>query len=93
MPIIYNIVTRVTRKFAVDSNIFVSDEECINDMEIRMFQRHAYRVQTSCRVQLISLICRKYLTLRMFSHAKKLSKTRPFSNRQRLNRLILFSNN
>jgi|GEM_PF-2083526 len=82
----YNaIVTRITRKFVLNTNVFPLDNRCFNELEIG--------TETPHRVQLITAICRQYLTMRMFSHSNKLSKEiTPISQRHRLTKLILFKN-
>lgn len=82
----YNdIVQRVTRKF-LHNSVLPLNNRCFDDVEIG--------VQPPHRIQLISTICKKYLTLRMFSHSDKLSKQMiARSQRQRLTKLIQFRNN
>lgn len=75
----YNeIVTRITRKFVLNTDIFRLDNRCFDGLEVG--------VDTPHRVQLITAII---LCLR-----NKLSKKNtPISQRHRLTKLILFRNN
>jgi len=79
------IINRVTRKYAVDSDVFPIDTDCYQGFEIG--------VDTPHRIQLIHLICQKYLTIRMYSHSNNINKEiiNPASKRQRLSKLILFN--
>lgn len=79
------IMYRVTRKYALDTDIFPDNDDCYEGFEIG--------IDTPHRLQLINLLCRKYLTIRMYSYSKTLTKdVNPISKRQKLSKLILFNN-
>lgn len=78
------IIYRVTRKY-VNTDVFCNNNECFQGLEIGLEIPH--------RLQLINIICKKYLTLRMYSYSKTLTKDilNPVSKRQKLSKLILFN--
>lgn len=77
---------RVSRRYALDTDVFSITDECYDKFDIGIEVPH--------RLQLINIICRKYLTLRMYSYSKTLTKdiVNPVSKRQKLSKLILFNN-
>ena len=80
------IIYRVTRRFVLNANVFRNNDECYEELEIGTDISH--------RLQLIKIVCKKYLTIRMHSHSKTLNKdvVNPVSKRQKLSKLILFNN-
>lgn len=79
------IISKVTRKYVLDNNVFPINNDCYEHFEIGTDMPH--------RLQLINIICKKYLTIRMYSYCNKLNKDlNPVSKRQKLSKLILFNN-
>lgn len=82
----FKIIHRVKRRYVLHTDLFPNNDDCYEEFEIG--------VDTPHRLQLITIICQKYLTIRMYSHLNTLNKDviNPVSKRQKLSKLILFNN-